>query len=266
MDQRSTAVSTELISTKIKVKDFEINYYKVGNGPQKLLLFPGVLGQISDFTPLTENLDGKKYTIYICDPIGYGSNRPPNRDFSPGFLDRDADYAIALMETLGIDRYSMLGWCNGGCTAMIAATRAADRVDKLVVWSCNAYVTGKDLDFYETTRNVSDWPAGRRLPQFGFYGEKYVSDTWSGWIDAFRKILDEHDGDVCRSALAKIDAPTLIMHGAKDEFVPLEHGVYLHENIKRSTLEIFPDGRHILQFTYTEKFISTVDNFLTTRA
>ncbi|XP_060870984.1 valacyclovir hydrolase-like [Metopolophium dirhodum] len=257
-----SSVSTEPISTKIKVKGFEINYFQVGNGPQKLIIFPGVLGQIGDFGPLTESLDGAKYTIYICDPPGYGMSRPPNRDFSPGFLYRDADSAIALMETLGIEKYSMLGWCNGGCTAMIAASRAADRVDKLVVWSCNAYVTAKDLEYYETTRDVHDWPEGRRISQFKAYGEKYVSDTWSGWIDAFRKILDEDDGDVCRDALAKIKAPTLILHGAKDVFVPIEHGVYLHENINRSTLEIFPEGKHILQRMYPEKFVSIVDNFL----
>jgi len=118
---------------------------------------------------------------------------------------------------------------------MIAASRAADRVDKLVVWSCNAYVTGKDLEFYETTRDVRRWPDAMRIPQFKAYGEKYVMDTWSGWIDAFRKILKDDDGDVCRGALAKINAPTLILHGAKDMLVPLEHGVYLHENINRST-------------------------------
>ncbi|CAI6363893.1 unnamed protein product [Macrosiphum euphorbiae] len=69
--------------------------------------------------------------------------------------------------------YSMLGWCNGGCTAMIAASRAADRVD-MVVCSCNAYVTARDLEFYETTRDVHGWPDARHL-QFEMYGEQYVS-------------------------------------------------------------------------------------------
>jgi len=61
----------------------------------------------------------------------------------------------------------------------------------------NSYVTARDLERYETTCDVRGWtPKGRRLPQFETYGEEYVSDTWFGWIDAFRKILDEHDGDV----------------------------------------------------------------------
>ncbi|XP_050058808.1 valacyclovir hydrolase-like [Aphis gossypii] len=264
MIDQQTTVSTEITnSTKIKVKGFEINYFKIGNGPQKLLIFPGALGQVTNFEPLIENFDRKKYTIYIWDPPGYGLSRPPNRDFSPGFLYRDADCAIALMEALCIDRYSMLGWCNGGCTALIAASKAADRVEKLVVWSCNAYVTSKDLEFYETTRDVYAWCEKRRLPQFQMYGEKYVSDTWSGWIDAFHKILDEDDGDVCRGVLAEINAPTLILHGSEDDLVPIEHAVYLHDNIKGSTLEVFPGGKHILHILFPEKFNSLVDNFLT---
>jgi len=129
----------------------------------------------------------------------------------------------------------MLGWCNGGCTALIAASRAADRVDKLVVWSCNAFVTGKDLEVYETTRDVHSWPDQWRLPQFKMYGEKYVSDKWSEWIDASRTILDYGGGDVCIDALAQIDTPTLILHGAQDVLVAVEHAVYLHKNIKKST-------------------------------
>lgn len=262
MDQRSI-VSTKLNSMKIKVNGFEINYHMIGNGPHKLLIFPGTLGQIGDFAPLTENLDQAKYTIYVWDPPGYGSSRPPNRDFSPGFLYRDADCAIALMEALGVDRYSMLGWCYGGCTALIAASKAADRVEKLVVWSCNAYVTHKDLEYYETTRDINNWSPQMRLSQVAMYGERYAADTWAGWIDAIWKILDEHDGDLCRGALAKINAPTLIMHGALDVLVSVEHAVYLHENIKNSTLEIFPNGKHIIHFMFPEKFISMVDNFLT---
>lgn len=263
MDQKTT-VSTEMISMKIKIKSFEIHYFKIGNGPQILLIFPGALGQVSNFIPLTENLDQEKYTIYIWDPPGYGFSRPPNRDFSPGFLYRDADYAIALMEALGIDKYSMLGWCNGGCTALIAASKAPERVEKVVVWSCNAYITGNDLDFYETTRDVSTWPDPKRIPQFEMYGEKYVSETWSAWIDAYRKILDDDDGDICRKVLAKINTPTLILHGSKDALVPVEHAVYLHNNIKHSTLEIFPDGKHIIHIMYPSKFVSLVDNFLST--
>ncbi|CAI6349683.1 unnamed protein product [Macrosiphum euphorbiae] len=253
-------------SKKINVKGSEISYIQVGNGPHKLLIFSGVLGLISDFASLTNNLDGEKYTIiYMCDRTGNSLvclNRPPNRDFSPGFFYLDADYGIALMETLGIDRYSMLGWCYGGRAAMIAASRAAGRVDKLVVWGSSAYFTAKVLEGYEKIREIHSWSEATRLPRLEIYCEEYMSNTWSGMIDAYWKILKDDDGDVCRDVLAKINTPTLILHGAKDVIVPVEHGVYLHENINQSTLEIFPEGGHIMHLKYPEKFASIVDNFL----
>ncbi|KAL5242279.1 hypothetical protein ACI65C_009689 [Semiaphis heraclei] len=95
---RQLKVLKELNSTKIKVNNVNINYFKFGNGPQKLLIFPGALGHIGSFAPIINNFDQEKYTIYLWDPPGYGFSRPPNRDFSPGFLSRDADCAIALME------------------------------------------------------------------------------------------------------------------------------------------------------------------------
>lgn len=49
---------------------------------------------------LTDNFDHEKYTMITWDPPGYGLNRPPERDFSPGYLYRDADLAISLMEVI----------------------------------------------------------------------------------------------------------------------------------------------------------------------
>uniref|UniRef100_A0A2S2P8E0 Valacyclovir hydrolase n=1 Tax=Schizaphis graminum TaxID=13262 RepID=A0A2S2P8E0_SCHGA len=262
MDQQTT-VSIELNSTKINIKGVDINYVKIGNGPQKLLIFNGALGQISDFQLLTQYLDQNKYTIYLWDPPGYGLSRPPVRDFSPGFLNRDADYGIALMEALGVDKYSMLGWCNGGSTAIIAASKVADRVDKLVVSSCTAYVTDKDLANLERTRDVHRWPEVWRLRRFKMYGKKYLSEKWSELLDAFQAIVYDYGGDVCIGALAHIKVPTLILHGTLDEIVAVDDAFFLHKNIKNSTLEIFPDGGHSIFVTFPEKFSSLVDNFLT---
>jgi len=44
--------------TKIKVNNIEINYLKVGNGPQTLLLLPGTLGSLP-------NILSTYYTIHF---------------------------------------------------------------------------------------------------------------------------------------------------------------------------------------------------------
>lgn len=131
-----------------------------------------------------------------------------------------------------IDRYSLLGWSDGGITALIAASKAVDQVVNLIVWGSNAYVTEKDIELYEKIRDIQKWSPSMKQPFIELYGEEYFSETWSAWVDAFQKILQENKGDICREVLPKINAPTLILHGAQDPLVPMEHPVYLRKNIK----------------------------------
>lgn len=139
-------------------------------------------------------------------------------------------------QALQIDKYSLLGSCSGGIAAMIMASKYVDRVEKLVVWSSKAFVTEKDLELYETFRDVKDWPEDFvSQDHVECYDDKYYADTWAAWIDSLHAVLRENDGNICREALPKIQAPTLVLHGALDNLVPTEHVVYLHENIKNST-------------------------------
>jgi valacyclovir hydrolase len=50
---------------------------------------------------------------------------------------------------LKFDKFSILGWSDGGITGLILAALFPNSVQKLVVWGGNAYVTQKDLDIYK---------------------------------------------------------------------------------------------------------------------
>lgn len=54
-----------------------------------------------------------------------------------------------MFQTLGNDRYSLMGWSDGGITSMILAAAYPEVVDKMVVWGANAYLTSKDTKIYE---------------------------------------------------------------------------------------------------------------------
>lgn len=71
-----------------------------------------------------------------------------------------------------------------------------------------------------------------RAPLEAMYGAEYFRATWEGWVDAFTRIYETQNGDLCRGDLVKISCPTLIIHGRKDPMVPAMHAEYLHENIK----------------------------------
>lgn len=73
-----------------------------------------------------------------------------------------------------------------------------------------------------------------RAPMIQAYGEDYFKKAWSDWIDTMLRLYEKQNGDLCKQVLSKIRCPTLIIHGAKDAMVLLEHPTYLKENIVNS--------------------------------
>ena len=84
---------------------------------------PGALGTaMSDFSPQITGFSESDFTIIGWDPPGYGKSQPPARDFK-NFFQQDAEMAVKMMNNLGFQRFSLLGWSDGGITALIAAAR-----------------------------------------------------------------------------------------------------------------------------------------------
>lgn len=93
----------------------------------------------------------------------------------------------------------MLGWC----TAMIIASRAANRVDKLI-WCGAATLTSRPKTSNSMRRLATSTAADLKLADFcnsKCAARLCVSGTWSGWTDAFRKVLG--DGDGCHTVQGK---------------------------------------------------------------
>lgn len=51
-------------------------------------------------------------------------------------------------QTLGFAKFSLLGWSDGGITALVAAARNPDLINKMVVWGANVFVSQQDLKLY----------------------------------------------------------------------------------------------------------------------
>ena len=156
---------------KANVNGLEIYYEQVGNGPKTVLLLPGALGTTrTDFGSQLDDkcgLDYSKFTLVAWDPPGYGRSQPPPRDFTD-FYNRDATHAANLMKTLGVDKYSVLGWSDGGITGLILAARQPETVEKLVAFGCNAYVSDSDRACTTAIKNTAEIEAGDAFLYFNF--------------------------------------------------------------------------------------------------
>ncbi|XP_075682803.1 serine hydrolase BPHL isoform X4 [Rhinoderma darwinii] len=140
---------TAITSGRMEVNGANLHYQRTGCGDHVLLLLPGALGSSqTDFGPQLKFLNKDIFTIIGWDPRGYGLSIPPARDYPADFFSRDAKDAVDLMQAMNFKRFSLLGWSDGGITALIAAGSYPSLINKLVVWGANAYVTEEDLDLY----------------------------------------------------------------------------------------------------------------------
>ncbi|XP_073534799.1 valacyclovir hydrolase [Phyllobates terribilis] len=254
---------TAITSGRIQVNGVKLHYQRTGYGDHALLLLPGALGcSQTDFGPQLKFLNKEVFTIIGWDPRGYGLSIPPARDYPADFFSRDAKDAVDLMQALNLKKFSLLGWSDGGITAVIAAGSYPSVVNKLVIWGANAYVTEEDLALYNAVKDVRNWSPKMRKPMEDVYGKEYFANTFSAWVEAMIQFTSKPNGNICRHLLPLIGCPTLIIHGMKDPLVPKFHPHFLHEHIKNSRLHLMAEGKHNLHLRFSEEFNRLVEDFL----
>lgn len=100
------------------------------------------------------------------------------------------------LQNLGVKRYSLLGFSDGGITALIMAAGWPDRINSLVTWGANAFVTLEDVELYEKIRNIDNWSEAMRKPYIEVYGEEYFRVQFSLWVDAISSFINKFNGNV----------------------------------------------------------------------
>lgn len=166
------------------------------------------------------------------------------------------------MDVLKVQTYDVLGWSDGGITAMILAGKYPQQVNKLAFFGSNAFIIEEELKIYEGIRDVNKWSAKMREPLEKVYGAEYFREIWANWIDALLKIYKEKNGDLCTQFLNEIKAEILILHGEKDPMLAKIHVPYLMEKLPKAKLITWPEGKHNIHLRYSEDFNKKLSNFL----
>ena len=263
---RTTCVRNSTVTGKAEVNGVQLYYEARGSGEHHVLCIPGALGTTrTDFGPQLEYFgrDESGYTVIAFDPRGYGGSRPPPREFvtkPETFPKVDALDAYELMKVLDISKFSVLGWSDGGVSAIVLASRFPNVVRKIIVWGAYAFLMNSDVEIRETTRDVTNWSVKMREPFEAIYGTRFPK-MWSDWLDAIREIYTT-DKNFCTDELPKVSCPTLVIHGAKDPLCPVLHPEYIAKNIKDSKLHLFPEGKHNVHLRFPKEFNELVDRFL----
>jgi pimeloyl-ACP methyl ester carboxylesterase len=198
-------------------------------------------------------------------------NRDAGRSSRAGGDYEIADMAqdtLALADALGLDSFHLLGYSMGGMTALHYASRFPDRIRTLVAISIGTereprLAVGRALmDPDRIERDEPDWAARLAARHDPLHGP----GSW-------RRLLDAVVEDIAAQPLLtprelrSIDAPTLVVAGDRDPFVPIPQAAALASQVRDGRLLVLPDVGHdalvdhlpVLDAALTDFYRSTED-------
>jgi pimeloyl-ACP methyl ester carboxylesterase len=226
----------------LRANDLEIGYDVTGDGPPMVMLHAATsTGQdtFGDQIPLLATM----FRVHLPDARGHARSR---WDVAQGFSTASlVDDVIAFVDTLGIETFHLVGYSMGAMTALCVAVRVPDRLRSLVVVGISAERDPRAsaarwmLDPARIERDEPDWAAD--------LARQHDQGQGAG---AWRRLLPAVADDVASQPLLTsrelrtITAPTLVVCGDRDPFVPVAQAVALARAVRRGQLLVVPDGGH----------------------
>jgi pimeloyl-ACP methyl ester carboxylesterase len=102
---------------------------RVGSGEHAVLCLHGWFTSASGWGPLTDVLDGDRFSYYLMDYRGYGARRDVPGEHTMAEIAADT---LALADQVGADRFSVVGHSMGGMAADRVLVEAPGRVRSIV--------------------------------------------------------------------------------------------------------------------------------------
>lgn len=231
---------------KIKVKNLIINYFEIGNG-RPLLILHGWGSRGEKWRKTAEILAQKGFKVFVPDLPGFGESQKPN--FIWG-LDEYCSFIDEFAKNLGINSFALAGHSFGGALAAKYILKYPGKATKLFLIGAACIRENKKNIFanLKFLKNISI------LRKF-FY--KYIAksdypQTEGIMREIYLKVVKED----LSAYLGKINIPTVIIWGEKDDITPLKYGKIINSEIKDSKLFIIPGKDHALQLTAVEELCS----------
>jgi pimeloyl-ACP methyl ester carboxylesterase len=117
----------------VSVRGVPLRVFQEGSGPD-LLLIHGSPGSLEDWSPVSERMQ-RAYRVTSYDRPGHGYSG----DGGVYSFDYNAQLALALIETLGLQHVVVAGHSYGGATALALALRAPPQVAAYVIVDSASY-------------------------------------------------------------------------------------------------------------------------------
>jgi pimeloyl-ACP methyl ester carboxylesterase len=253
--------------------DASIDYDVHGNGPPLLLIGGLGFGRWGWFKQVPAL--SRHFRTITFDIRG-------EQNLTQGVADLSAE-AVALLDHLGVNKTHVLGTSLGGFVAQQLALQQPDLVDRLVL-VCTSH-GGR------SSESMSPQALGRMIGWGSLSPEKAVrrgletatSEPYrDGHPEEFEQIVRWRLADspslynYYQQAMAgarfdasrdvgNITSPTLVIHGAKDRYVPVTNAVTLAEAIPNAKLRVLEDAGHLVFIERAKEVNRQIVSFLKPR-
>ncbi|WP_425862137.1 alpha/beta fold hydrolase [Arthrobacter sp. TWP1-1] len=222
-----------------------------GAGAKPLLLLHAWGESRRSFDRLLPCLDS--FRVYAPDLRGQGDADKPEGGYS---LAEQAEDAAAILAALEVPRAFVLGSSSGGYVAQQLALMHPDLVAALVLVGSPASLQGRPAFAAEvealTDPVEEDWvreslswfPLVQDVPPW--YFQDRVADGARMPANAWKRILAGLCAATPPTAAGDIQAPTLILWGARDNLLPRWQQDILVERIDCAVLKAYPEAGHLV--------------------
>lgn len=268
---------TNAYSRFLVLDDLLVHYRDEGQG-MPLVLLHGAFSSLHTFDPWAETLK-KYYRVIRLDLMGFGLTGPNSSDDYT--MDNYMRLLRRFLNRLDIDQCHLAGNSLGGWIAWEFTYRHPSRVQKLLLINSAGFLEDDAIPLpFKLARS-------RLAPHLLKYIvrrsilELFVRQVFFDVTKATETVVDRYFDLFTREGnamallsivtapfqdntafLKDIQQPTLVMWGAEDAWIPVEHAHRFYNQLPNSELIIYPKVGHIPMEEIPEQSVADVLHFL----
>lgn len=182
---------------------------------------------------------------------------------------------IEIVDGIGDRRFSFVGLSLGGMVGMWLAANHPERIDRLAL-CCAAPAFGPPEMWIERARNVrrdgtrptretllARWFTARFVAEHPSVVDRFMDDFLAVDAEAYALCCEVLANTDLTGDLAKIEAPTLVLAGARDPVVPPPSAAATMDAIDGASLVVLADAPHLANVEQPRAFTDALLGHLT---
>jgi pimeloyl-ACP methyl ester carboxylesterase len=248
-------------------------YLEQGCGPT-LLLLHGFLGRGECWQSLMDRLTANFRCISL-DLLGFGDSAKPKVCYD---IALEVAFLRAVIKALQLQSYAILGHSFGGWVAAAYTLQYGAEVTYLVLAAAAGIRDDQFCGRYDHLRPLLwpspfvDWglsllkPFARLLGQYSALEQlcwirRELQTEPAACSFLLERLRPEDAIDTVEQDIHRIQTPTLVITGDRDETIPLWHSQTYAQEIPNAQLVIIPDANHALPQDYALQLADSILKF-----